>query len=307
VNSQKVALIGVPSSVRSQLPVGTTTRGAADIVLTYVRTKEELAERFDRLMQRMLPDGEIWIAWPRDSDMSLREAREVAFGEVLSDYGKRELGPGLSCRAFRRSRERRPNRPAARVESEVEVVPLTPDRWDDFAALMGLTGPTKWCWCMAYRLSHSEFVAGYGEGNRAAIRAIVVGGAVPGLLAYVDGKPAGWCSVAPRRQYSGSRAIVSAADEHEWLVACFFVPTKHRLRGVSSALLRGAVSYVRSQGGRSLIGLPATQRGGRSVKDHRGSASVFERQGFREVSRPSAGAAVMRLDLLGADSQEVSR
>jgi GNAT superfamily N-acetyltransferase len=279
------------------LSIGTPTRGAAEIVVTHVTTKQELAERFPGLMRRMAPDGEIWIAWPRDAGMSLRDAREVAFAEGLSDYGKRDVGPDLSGRSFRRSRERTPKSALASVASEVEVMPLTPDRWDDFVALMGRNGPSNWCWCMAYRLPHSEFTAGYGAGNCAAMKSIVDGGAVPGLLAYVDDAPAGWCSVARRPQYSGSRAIVSAADESDWLIACFFVPSKYRRRGVSSALLRGAVSYVRAQGGHSIVGVPATPRGGRKVKDHRGSASTFEREGFREVSRPSAGSAVMRLDL----------
>lgn len=297
VSTRKVAFIDVPSSMRSGLSIGTPTRGAAEIVVTQVATQRELSERFPRLMRRMASDGEIWIAWPRDAGMSLREARQVAFAEGLSDYGKRDVGPSLSCRSFRRSRERTPKRPVKSLESEIRVTPLTPDRWDDFVALMGRAGPSNWCWCMAYRLSHSEFIAGYGPGNCAAMKGIVDGGEVPGLLAYVDEAPAGWCSVAPRRQYSGSRRIVSAADEQDWLIACFYVPSRYRRRGVSSALLRGAVSYVRAHGGRSIIGAPAVSRGPRKVQDHRGSASTFEREGFSVVSRPSAGSAVMRLDL----------
>lgn len=297
LSSRSVAFIGVPSSVRSRLPVPTSpTRGVAEIVLSYATGKQELAERFPRLVRRMSADGELWIAWPRGSGLSLREVREVAFAEGLSDYGKRDLGPSLSCRSFRRSRARAPRRPAPPVQSGVEVVPLTPGRWDDFAALMGRRGPTNWCWCMAYRLPHKEFSAGYGEGNRAAMKALVDSGAVPGLLAYVGATPVGWCSVAPRRHYSSSRAIVSAAGEEDWLIVCFFVLGTYRRRGVASALLRGAVSYVRSQGGRSIMGVPATPRGDRNVAGHRGSAGTFERQGFREVERPSAGSVVMRLD-----------
>jgi GNAT superfamily N-acetyltransferase len=298
LSSERIALIGVPSSVRSQLPLRTSpTRGRGEIVLFYATSKQELAKRFQELLRRMALGGQIWIAWPRGSGLSLRQVREVAFAEGLSDYGKRDLGPTLACRSFRLSRERSPRRPTPPIESEVEVKPLTPDRWDDFVTLMGSRGPTKSCWCMAYRLPHKEFSEGSGQSNCSAMKTVVDGGAVPGLLAYVGGTPVGWCSVAPRRQYSPSRAIVSTADEEDWLIPCFFVVSRYRRRGVASVLLGGAVSYVRSRGGRSIFGVPAAPRGGRSVAGHRGSARTFEQEGFREVGRPSAGSVMMRLDL----------
>jgi hypothetical protein len=37
------------------------------------------------------------------------------------------------------------------------------------------------------------------EQNQREFQAIVDEGAVPGLLAYIDAKPVGWCSVGPRR------------------------------------------------------------------------------------------------------------
>jgi hypothetical protein len=37
-----------------------------------------------------------------------------------------------------------------------------------------------------------------GPENEARLEAIAAGGVVPGLLAYADNVPAGWCSVGPR-------------------------------------------------------------------------------------------------------------
>ena len=48
----------------------------------------------------------------------------------------------------------------------------------------------------------------------------------PGVLAYVDGEVAGWCSVAPKSTYRAlvnSRTIPHVQDEAAWSVVCFVV------------------------------------------------------------------------------------
>src|ERR1041384_986969 len=80
--------------------------------------------------------------------------------------------------------------------------PLTPERWDDFKTLFGPKGACAGCWCMLWRLKRSDFDRGKGAGNRAAMRKLVKAGAEPGILAYRDGEPIGWCAVAPREDYS---------------------------------------------------------------------------------------------------------
>src|SRR4051812_23169221 len=79
--------------------------------------------------------------------------------------------------------------------------PLTPERWDDFARLFGDNGAYGGCWCMLWRLKRADFERQKGAGNREAMRALVEAGAVPGLLAYTEGLPVGWCAVAPREDY----------------------------------------------------------------------------------------------------------
>ena len=76
--------------------------------------------------------------------------------------------------------------------------PLTPERWDDFEDLFGPRGAIGGCWCMWWRMKRSEFERHQGNDNRMAMRAIVLSGEVPGILAYQKEKAIGWCSVAPR-------------------------------------------------------------------------------------------------------------
>lgn len=121
----------------------------------------------------------------------------------------------------------------------MRVLPLKSDRWGDFEELFGEKGACGGCWCMWWRIKRSEFELQKGEGNRTAMRALVDSGQVPGLLAYLDGRPVGWCSVAPREAYpvlDRSRILKPVDDTPLWSVVCFFVARGHRRRGVSGAL-----------------------------------------------------------------------
>jgi hypothetical protein len=65
----------------------------------------------------------------------------------------------------------------------------------------------------------------------------------PGVLAYVDGKTAGWCSVAPKsacRALVSSRTIPHVQDGAAWPVACFVVRPGFRRRGLMHELPEGA-------------------------------------------------------------------
>ena len=185
---------------------------------------------------------------------------------------------------------------------ELECHALTPDRWDDFEALLGPHGAAGGCWCMWWRLTHSEFEAGKGEPNRRAMRRIVESGAVPGILAYHRGRPVGWCAVAPREQFprlERSRILKPVDAQEVWSVVCFFIDKGHRRRGVSAALLRAAADHVRRRGGRIVEGYPVQPKKEDvpGLFAYHGVASAFLRAGFREVARRSPTRPIMRLEV----------
>ena len=84
------------------------------------------------------------------------------------------------------------------MNTPVEIYLLTPDRWDDLATLFGKSGAMAGCWCMYWRMAPADFNQGSGQQHKEAFQALVAAGHMTGLLAYMDGQPAGWCSVAPR-------------------------------------------------------------------------------------------------------------
>lgn len=186
--------------------------------------------------------------------------------------------------------------------SELEVHPATPERWADLEQLFGAHGAFAGCWCMWWRLKRAEFERQQGEGNKQALRAIVASGEVPGLLAYFQGRPVGWCSVAPRERFpvlQRSRVLKPVDDVPVWSIVCLFVEKGVRKRGVASRLLRAALEYVREQGGRVVEAYPVEPRV-EEMPDYlayTGVVSTFKRLGFVEVARRSERRPIMRYHL----------
>ncbi len=184
--------------------------------------------------------------------------------------------------------------------NNLEFQPLTPERWEDFERLFGPRGACAGCWCMYWKLPRKEFNAGQGEGNRLAQKAILASGRTPGLLAYVDDIPAGWCALEPRENYPGlarSRILALVDETPVWSVTCFFVDRRYRRQGLTVALLRAVVDYVKEQGGKVVEGYPVEPRPGQKTSPvfiYTGMASAFRQAGFVEVARRSETRPIMR-------------
>src|SRR5881628_691771 len=89
-------------------------------------------------------------------------------------------------------------RAVRRIRMTLNIQPLTPGRWDDFVNLFGRNGACAGCWCMWWRLPRAHWVKRKGGANKKAIRKLVTEGNFPGILAYADGQPVGWCAIGPR-------------------------------------------------------------------------------------------------------------
>ncbi len=181
----------------------------------------------------------------------------------------------------------------------MDARPLTPDRWSDFEALFGKSGAYGGCWCMWWRLKRREFEAGQGDGNRRAMRRIVDSGRVPGILVYDGGEPVAWCSVAPREDFptlDRSPVLKRLDDAPVWSLVCLFVARRRRGAGITQAVLRAAVAYVRRQGGKIVEAYPTQPRSGQlpPFSAFMGTPAMFEQAGFAECSRPSKSKVVMR-------------
>jgi GNAT superfamily N-acetyltransferase len=186
---------------------------------------------------------------------------------------------------------------------EVEVRSAV-GRFDDFAEVVGVKKPGgAGCWCMAYRDSRVS-----NEDRPAYMREECAREPGPGVLAYVDGTAAGWCSVAPRSTYrrlTRSRTIPVLDERDAWCVVCFVVRAGHRGRGLMHHLLAGAVGHAREQGAEVIEGYPVdvgTDGKVDVISGYVGTRRLFEAAGFT-FAAPTTGHSghrprvVMRLEL----------
>ena len=183
--------------------------------------------------------------------------------------------------------------------TELKFKPLTRKNWDDFETLFGEKGASGGCWCMWWRLKRSEFEKNKGIRNKEAMRNIVNSGEIPGLLAYLDDKPVGWCSVAPREKFTSlerSRVLKRIDDKLVWSIVCFFIDKHYRNKGISVKLLSSCIKYVKEKGGKVIEGYPIEPKKGRipEVFAWTGLANTFKTTGFVECARRSETRPIMR-------------
>ena len=152
---------------------------------------------------------------------------------------------------------------------------------------------------MWWRETRSEFDKNGNEGNRKAMKALVDSGVVPGILAYENGQPVGWCSVAPREDYASLNRspVLKPIDERPvWSIVCFFIHKDHRSQGVGLQLIGGAVQYAKDNGADIVEAYPTKPRGKRldPASSYMGIPKVFKSAGFEKVGDPSPAKAIMR-------------
>lgn len=184
------------------------------------------------------------------------------------------------------------------ADDQFTFAPVTPNTWVDFEALFGANGACAGCWCMWWRLSRAEWTRNQYDSNHQAMRALVEAGHVPGLLAYRDGVPVGWCSVAPREAFpvlERSNPLQRVDDQPVWSIVCFYIKPKQRRGGLSSALIRAALDWARHNGASIVEAYPVDKEGKFSSGGaYTGVASTFIKAGFVEVVRRTPTRPVMR-------------
>jgi GNAT superfamily N-acetyltransferase len=195
----------------------------------------------------------------------------------------------------------------ARGVSPITIVPASPERWPDVAAIVG--SPAGWgCWCQYYRLSAGDFDRLGRDGGPAALRGQLGDDPPPGLLAYLDDAPVGWCGIGVRSEMQRlvrSRTIPLLDERPVWSIVCYLIKAGMRRRGIARALLDGAVAYARQAGAVGLEGYPVDPQGARlqTAALYVGTTSMFEAAGFGRVLMTGARSDhrprwLMRLDLV---------
>ena len=177
----------------------------------------------------------------------------------------------------------------------LQFQPVTAERISDLKHFSAEHGKFGYCSCMRWRMSSSQLRNSSKSERAEALNSRVCSGEATGVLAYHDGQPIGWCSVAPRSAYSALeryRALPRIDDEPVWSVVCSFVDRHHRRKGLTLQLLMAAVDYATSEGARIVEGYPVEPDA--PSYTYMGSTDTFRRAGFEDVTPEGQKRTVMR-------------
>ena len=193
------------------------------------------------------------------------------------------------------------------MPSNIAIRPATLARFPDVAIMVGPKNPdSSVCWCLSHRLDAKTNRSLVGRARGDYVKQLCRRRVAPGVLAYEDHDVVGWAAVAPRSElpFARSTKIPHIDDQPVWSVWCIRVRPGHRGKGISHALLEGAVAYARSRGAPAVEGYPVDNRGKKVdlTMAFVGTRKLFEDAGFvkaADTSSVSGGfpRVLMRLDL----------
>jgi len=180
---------------------------------------------------------------------------------------------------------------------DIEVQDVTPERVGEYQSFFddhAFRDYPAWqsCYCMETHRTQSddEWAGRTAAENRRDMTSMINRGEVTGLLAFVDGKPVGWCNYGETTRLAGliQRFGLQAAD-HEGVgsVACFVIAAAYRGHGVASRLLDAAVDRLSKRGLRAVEAYPSRDDDS-AQGNYRGPLSMYLRAGFevfRETKR----------------------
>ena len=172
----------------------------------------------------------------------------------------------------------------------LEIRPATV--FDDVKTMVGPKRPdANVCWCLSYRLSAKENRSLVGAARGKKVKELMKRGPL-GVLAYDGEEVVGWAAVAPRAEtaFAVSRTIPQIDDLDVWAVWCIRVRPGHRGKGISHALLAGAVDFARAQGAPAIEGYPVDNQGKKVdlTMAYVGTRSLFEKAGFEMAAVTSS-------------------
>lgn len=184
-------------------------------------------------------------------------------------------------------------------ELKLDIYSLDKERWNDFEALFGDRGACGGCWCMSWRLKKSVFDGQKGTANKNAMKNLVEQNEIVGVLGYLDGKPIGWCAVAPRDKYirlENSRVLKRIDNEPVWSITCLYIEKTYRRKGISAELIKGAINYCRINSASIIEAYPTVPYSNKVPEAFlwTGVPSVYAGVGFSLAEKRSKWKQIMR-------------
>ncbi len=196
------------------------------------------------------------------------------------------------------------------TEKEILIRSLSPALLADWLAFFdheAFVDNPGWagCYCQFYHADHEEkdWNERTGQENRSASISLIRRGRLRGHVAYVEGKPVGWCQACPRSWVvnlnSNPDLVIDDAD-CVGSILCFLVAPAHRKSGVGHRLLEAACQGLAEAGLEIAEAYP--RRATRSdASNYHGPLSMYLNAGF-EPYRELEDFLIVRKDLAARPS-----
>ena len=190
--------------------------------------------------------------------------------------------------------------------SLITVRPASGETWNDVQAALTGGGDGKACQCQWVVMRNPQVATSPPVERREFLHREVASDTPPGLVAYVDGQPAGWVRVGPRTAHPRivhSRVATPSPepmdDPDVWVVSCFSARNEHRRKGVTAVLLDAAVAYARESGARVVEAYPVDNIDKKMSANSLfvGTLSTFLDAGFRIIAEPTPARRLVSLTL----------
>ncbi len=181
-----------------------------------------------------------------------------------------------------------------------EVRPLNEGTLGDcleFFDHIGFADNPAWadCYCVFPQYAGDDWERRTWEENRATRVDLVRNGEQHGYMAYVDGRPAGWCNAGPRRIYPWvTQEPEFACDDADSVgsILCFVVAPSYRRQGIGRMLLDAACEGFRERGLAVAEGYPAASTLS-AARAYHGPIEMYLDAGFERVREAAEGRHVI--------------
>jgi GNAT superfamily N-acetyltransferase len=164
---------------------------------------------------------------------------------------------------------------------------LSEATWNDYVSLMKTDSQCSECWCLNHR---EQAGCPTGEAAKDRMRQLTEQEKVGGLLAYKDEECVGWIAIDPMSELIGHDCRASGKAD-EWSIHCIFINDGFRGQGLSTELVRAAISFAKSNGAKIISAFPIPSehrnRFPANEAEFSGRFSTYSKLGFKPVGTAS--------------------
>ncbi len=184
---------------------------------------------------------------------------------------------------------------------QTDIRQLTPERVEDFFDFfehIAFAEHPEWgcdCFCCFFHATSREaWEKCTRETNQATAREMILKGQMRGVLAYVDGRPAGWCHYDKLQNLPGARIFYSglaSEDGDSGAIVCFTIAQGYRNQGIAATLLESALADLKAQGVTRVEAYPVINDDSQE-HNYLGPLKLYKRFGFQAVRETEHNALV---------------